>query len=76
MARRLVDNRPFDAALPPAPQARWYTNLSTALLILMQARPSAECALLPSPVRRRPAAGNNSVEGGQRFLGEWALCRS
>ena len=38
MARRLVDNRPFDAAMPPAPQARWYTNLSTALLILMQAR--------------------------------------
>ncbi|KAK9845225.1 hypothetical protein WJX81_000502 [Elliptochloris bilobata] len=32
----LVDNKPFDAAAPPPPQARWYTNLSTALLILMQ----------------------------------------
>ena len=38
LACRLVDNRPFDAALPPALPARWYTNLSTALLILMQAR--------------------------------------
>jgi hypothetical protein len=39
--RRLVDNKPYDAAAAPPQHALWYRNFSTALLILMQARPSA-----------------------------------
>jgi len=39
--RRLVDNKPYDAAAAPPQHAPWYRNFSTALLILMQARPSA-----------------------------------